>query len=489
VWLWIAWAGGLSAHEAAPEDREPAFVTYQLSSNEVFLQESVRVTLRFGIESGFMDERMIPRFTRPLDLSVEVVADPATAVSGDGDPDVLELLASSVPAPGSLSFALGGDVAFATPVGTEDREGRTFRVYEHTRRFVATRTGPVVVDAPRIRLSHATRFELDLFGERTPVDRRDLTVEGTSLAFGVKKLPEPTRLTDFSGAVGSFAITASVEPTMLRMGERATLTLTIRGEGALDRFEPPDLSHLAGLHTLGVLDTMGDGARTIRYDLTPTGVALTEIPSIEFTYFDPKDGGSYRRIGTDPLPFAVEADPSASSIADAAIPGGGEPVPDNGWIPFSPKPWVPSHSGFPPATGSYFGFVSAIALPWVVFAFFLPWWRRRQRDREDPLGARERRAAGRFRAAMREGLPVEPAFAEYVAARLRTPEAAAIDPALCDRLVDAGVTEFTAKWTAEHLRELTASRYGGPAVRSERMVTEELVGELERNFRRARRKR
>lgn len=478
-----------SAQQVRPNGPAPAFVAFRLPATEVFLHEVFLVTIRFGIEARFREEQMIPRFSRALDLSLEVQGDPTAATLEDGDPAGLERLQGQIGEParvaGSLSFALGGEVAYALQIADEEREGHTFHVYEHTQRCLATQSGDLVIEAPKLLLSYATRFDVDLFGERVPVDRQELQVIGSAVALAVRPLPTLGKPARFSGAVGAFEVAAAVQPTSSHMGEHAVLTLTIRGTGALDRFAPPVLVDLPGLHTQGILDefSFDDGARTIRYDLVPTGVAVLEIPEIEFTFFDPDDGGSYRTVRTAPLPFTVEA-----------VAGGSEPavmnaVPDAdaGFRPFEPKSWQVGESfgGSVNHEASTFAFFMVMVSPWIAFAFFFGWWRQRQRDRSDPLGARARRAPVRFREAMADGRPIDRSFIAYVAARLRSAEAAVIDPDLRTRLVHAGVADALAEWTSAHLRSLTASRYGGPPVRAERIVTEELVRELERSFRSA----
>jgi hypothetical protein len=128
--------------------------------------------------------------------------------------------------------------------------------------------------------------------------------------------------------VGAFAVEAAVDRNHIDAGESLTLTLTVRGEGAVRRMTPPALD-LDGFRTRSprdfeeAVDTSTDvvrGERVYRYWITPQRGGRQEIPAITVHYFDPRIG-RYEQAQSQPLTLVVRGDPDALEEAAARVAG------------------------------------------------------------------------------------------------------------------------------------------------------------------------
>lgn len=304
-----------AAPAAFPRAAEAAFVELSAEPRQCYAGEVVRLRLRFGLERGLIEERLVPLFARPLDLPVSVEAGWAQALPGSvrlPEPRRRGLSRS----PDLHTFALDGEPAVAQRVDDEERGGLTFAVFELESRW-RIGAGRERIAAPRLRFATATRFERDFTGAPLALDRVEETVTGLALEVEGRPLPEEGRPPDFSGAVGSFALAASVQPRQLAAGEELVLRLTITGTGDLGAVEPPRLDRLEGFDLLGSLVRDAPDRRTAIYHLAPRHDGVDAVPALRLPYFDPGPPPAWRAAVTPPIPISVRP----------AAPDAGEPVP------------------------------------------------------------------------------------------------------------------------------------------------------------------
>ena len=126
-------------------------------------------------------------------------------------------------------------------------------------------------------------------------------------------LPEQNRPSDFSGAVGSFKMTASVGPTNVTVGDPVTLHVQISGRGALDAIQLPDQSTLQNFKIFPptakteTTDQLGlEGKKTFEEILTPQNPDVHEWPQFSFSFFNPDDG-QYHTLTQPAVPLVVKA--------------------------------------------------------------------------------------------------------------------------------------------------------------------------------------
>jgi hypothetical protein len=158
------------------------------------------------------------------------------------------------------------------------------------------------------------------------IRQRDVTLRDNAGTLTVAALPLHAP-PGFSGAVGSFTISATLDNQALRVGEPATLTFIARGRGSFSRLSPAGLAPSDELNTYGVTSTFKPGATALTGEKVFTqtivprqGGALT-VPAVALTYFDPTER---RFVTRHSAPIAVAVRGSAgdhpAAIASTAPP-------------------------------------------------------------------------------------------------------------------------------------------------------------------------
>ena len=422
--------------------QERAFIESRSERDTYYVHEPVRVTLVIGYDRAYFESHAIQLFSRRLDIPVQVEAPWLQALPG--------AVAREEPVggvDGGVTIALNGDSAMAVPA--KDRP--PYAVIRLGRTYLPTRAGELLLPAPSLRYAYGTRFAEDFINGRVAVDRHEVTVTGGALRLTILPLPEEGRPAGFTGAVGSFLISAKVAPREVDAGAILKLTLTVEGDGNLERIPTPRLAGLTGFHLYGTLDDRGAATRTVTYDLAPLSPDVVAVPSIPFVYFDPGPPGAYRTATTPPIPITVRA-----AGTDLTVP--------------APEP---------NASGLNVPLMIGAGLLALAVATGL-WLRARLRDAR----ARARDASDLFTARLAEpDVDLADAFAGYLAARMRCPTASVIGPDLAARLTGSGVPAHLAARAAGLLEDLVAARYGGgtPSDSAE-AAARELVVELDAAF-------
>jgi hypothetical protein len=441
--LLLALLALLAAPAAADEDVPEAHAFLQIVTprERVFVGEAFTLTLRLGIDRAYFDEHAVELFRRPLDLPVQVEAPWLATPPGARALD-------EAPRAGGVRLALGGREVRGVRVADAARDERSFEVVEVSRRCLAEAEGTYSLDAT-LRFAHAARFEEDFLGVRVAVDRRDVRVVAPTFALRVEALPGAGRPALFGGAVGRYAVTASLAPASSGPAGSLALTLVIEGEGNLAFVDPPAPERLTGFHVYGLVDDHGAPRRTVVYEIAPLpGTAA--VPAIPFAFFDPGPPAAYRVARTDPVPLEMPA---------TAAPPAGEAAPPAAF----PWSWLLGAAG--------------LVLAGLAFA---------------RLGRRRaaRSAAGPSPATwiMRLEAPgADPtrALTEALAEHLGVAPAAVVGPGLAARLVAAGVETDLAARTARTVEALVGARFGGAAEGPTRPDVADLLTSLDAALRRA----
>jgi hypothetical protein len=140
------------------------------------------------------------------------------------------------------------------------------------------------------------------------------TVSLTSkpVSIKVKPLPEAGKPVSFNGAVGKFDFTASLEKNSFTTDETGKLTLVVSGAGNLQLITAPEINWPAQLEPfeskvtdeLLQTDVPVSGRKIIEIPFTVQLPGNYNIPSIEFSFFDPATA-SYKRVATNPIAFTI----------------------------------------------------------------------------------------------------------------------------------------------------------------------------------------
>lgn len=182
----------------------------------------------------------------------------------------------------------------------------------------------------------AARFDASIAKANQSVDPFDAFFNGGSNYVEVKKTlitptltidvkPLPAKPADFSGGVGEFNITSSINNKDVKTNDAVTVKLVISGTGNLklisnpeikfpDNFEvyDPKVDNKFRLINAGI-----SGSKIIEYLAIPRDAGNYKIPGVKFVYFDIKSH-SYKTLTTEEYNLRVEkgAGNAAQAIAN-----------------------------------------------------------------------------------------------------------------------------------------------------------------------------
>ncbi|MEZ5989483.1 MAG: BatD family protein [Planctomycetota bacterium] len=431
--------------------KDAAWLELEAPTRAHYVGETVDVALRFGI-----DESAVP-FLLQGDMRRNIVGAYLHVPWIDGG----GFAATEKPPELADDFGVylegGNRLERCRQLGSKERDGRRYRVYELRRRMRLTRPGRHELEAPTLTFEYATDVRRGPFGEAQVVAKARAFVRAAAATLAVEALPEEGRPADFGNAVGRFTLHADVDRRELELGESLVLTLRVEGEGGFEHLGLPELDDLPGFHRYSRdVERAADHA-VVTCELAPVDPEVRELPAISLPYFDPATG-RYERAGTTAIPLTVRRKAGAVDIEalpepDRGVQPGVDDIHDR--LPLEGRPLAPFRPGL--------GLVALVqAVPLLVVLGVGLLLRRHRRLAGDLLGRRARRAMARFA----ERLPADGAlraFSLFVAERLGWGDGEAVGPGVEARLTAAGLSPATAASATALLDRLQASRYGSAA--------------------------
>jgi len=154
------------------------------------------------------------------------------------------------------------------------------------------------------------------------MEQHEISIKSDPVPLEVKSLPSGAPA-NFSGAIGSFSMTAEANPKRVQVGDPITIKAAIAGRGNFDRMNAPELSDERGWHKYPPSsnfkqdDDVGiSGTKSFELVVSPNE-KLTTIAPLVFSYFDPaKD--RYITLQSEAMPITVEGNAQATPAAGAA---------------------------------------------------------------------------------------------------------------------------------------------------------------------------
>ena len=316
-----------------------------------------------------------------------------------------------------------------------------------------------------------------------------------ALAVAVRPLPVPEPA-GFTGAVGSFEVSASADATEGNLNEPVLLTFRISGEGNIEALPDPDWPDFSGWRVIEspvsvesqVVAGQITGGRTYEIALMPEQAGGLNIPEIRYPYFDP---AMERYVESATSPITVNIGDAAGAPVVPSLPAvedAEEEVPE-----VRPIKAVPSSLRQP---GTELAdspvYWSAWAIPALAIAGALLWRRRLASQETARAEARRNNALPDARAALARAAASggDPAVAaseavlSYLSAQLEMRVSGVSREALLHRLRESGITPALEEKVSEVLTAGESARYTPPAADStaaggqvERVS--HLLGELE----------
>lgn len=312
-------------------------------------------------------------------------------------------------------------------------DGIPYEVTEIVYALFPTQTGKLEIGPARVvctvRARGRRRDPFDLFGGLFG-EPREVELTSRPLTIQVNPLPQPAP-TDFTGGVGEYRLTSSVDRTQSAQNEPVTWTVRVSGRGNVSAVGDPRVPEMVGWRAYPPTsetksETNGDvvsGTKTFQIVLLPGVTGRVSLPPISISVYDPKKQ-SYQRLTTPPT--EVEVLPGAT----ATLGGTGRAVARVA----RDLRGVPAESGLRPTEARPLWREPGFWILQLVPLGALGWaWgrkRRAERDGADRVGLLRRRAHAALRAeldAVRRGAPTD----GVVAAMTRIGEA--LESYLTDR--------------------------------------------------------
>ena len=320
-------------------------------------------------------------------------------------------------------------------------------------------------------------------------------VQSDSVALEVRPLPVPEP-EGFTGAVGSFEVSASADATEGNLNEPVTLTVRISGKGNIEALPDPNWPEFTGWRVIEspvsaesqVVAGVITGRRTYEIVLMPEQAGRLNIPEIRYPYFDPSLE-RYVEIATAPIAVSIgdaagaPAVPSLPSVEDAE-----EKAPE-----VRPIKAVPSSLRQPgTALADSPVYWAAWAIPTLGIAGALVWRRRRASQEAARAEALRNNALPKARAVLARAvasggdpaLAASEALLSYLSARLEIQMSGVTREALLHRLREAGISPHLEEEVGEVLTAGESARYtpstaGSTASGDQVERVSHLLGELE----------
>ena len=193
------------------------------------------------------------------------------------------------------------------------------------------RTGKLKIESAKI--DAIIRKKVQRRGRRNVMDdffgggykQYRIALKSRPLTINVKELPA-NKPSSFSGAVGSFKISASVDNTELKANDAFTYKIKVSGSGNIKLLKDPDLEFP---HDFDVWEptvsnkinntaTGTKGSKTYEYVIQPRHPGNFTIPAFEFSFFDTKTK-KYKTVSTEPIEITVQqGDQSTAAVNTVA---------------------------------------------------------------------------------------------------------------------------------------------------------------------------
>ena len=174
--------------------------------------------------------------------------------------------------------------------------------------LIPTKSGKLTIDPMKMDITIGVPTgRADFFGN---VMTRNIKKEFASATKTIipKSLPLEGKPEDFTGAVGDFNFDVSLSKEALKANESSQIKVTVSGKGNLKLFELPKVETPAELEkyqperkeSVQVSTDGLSGSFSDTYTVVPQFKGKYKIPSVSFSYFDPKSE-KYNTISTEDL--------------------------------------------------------------------------------------------------------------------------------------------------------------------------------------------
>ena len=172
-------------------------------------------------------------------------------------------------------------------------------------------------------------YRQDVFGRQ-----RKLHLTSDPIPIEVLPLPATGKPEQFTGAVGQYQMTTTVEPNRAKIGDPMELRISLAGSGALDNTPVPEPVSWNGFKTHPATSEIEytdlrhlSSRKQFKRMIIPTDSKLTHVPALQFSYFDPVTE-QYVTLTTPPTPVEITGNTPPNPRGDPPAPDGLAPTDD-----------------------------------------------------------------------------------------------------------------------------------------------------------------
>ena len=317
----------------------------------------------------------------------------------------------------------------------------------------------------------------DFFGGRI-YTQTNKTVSAGKRTIKVKPLPTQGRPADFSGAVGEFDFSVSASKTELKATESLQAVVEVQGKGNLKLFQLPDPDLPGSLEVyepefdVNVRTSLSgmQGSVSNNYTIVPSYRGKYPIPTISFSYFNPKTG-RYNTLTSEEIMINVLEGPAAGGISSTASSVNNKQSVVSSGMQFNFIKLDPDLQ----AIGSqyFFGsprFYALLFSPLLLIPLFILFVKRREAIASDEIGNRIKRAnklARKYLSTAKRNLgnkedfyiALEKALHNYLKAKLKIETSEFSKEKIADLLTERQISEVTIEGFIGLLQNCEMARY------------------------------
>jgi hypothetical protein len=190
--------------------------------------------------------------------------------------------------------------------------GKRYLVTEIKRALFPIAPGKITVETPRLTIKPdnfgGASDPFNLLGRDFFSRGRPRVLTANPIGLEVRALPDKGKPPDFSGAVGRYAISASVDRDSAGVDEPITLKIVLTGTGNIKSLPPLEVPELSDFRvyesgkteSINSDDYMISGRKTFELALIPRTSGSFTVPSFQYSFFDPRRG-RYETLQTQPF--------------------------------------------------------------------------------------------------------------------------------------------------------------------------------------------
>jgi hypothetical protein len=227
-------------------------------------------------------------------------------------------------------------------------------------------------------------------------ERKDISIGTNGAILEIKALPTDGRPANFTGAIGRFTMTGSIQPARANVGDPLDMQIQISGNGNFDRVQAPVLAATSIWHVhlvtseIEAQDDIGlNAVKTFRYPLV-ANAPVRETPGASFSYFDPEQE-KYVTLHLDPQAISVDGQPIAQPTPQSNPNASGEqaanpsPSPSSATVDFVAK--SETSASFEPLRGNPMFWLIQLLPAGIVAGLGIGYWGRLWSQSRAPLRA------------------------------------------------------------------------------------------------------